>query len=162
MICVRTAGGSSRGSLPKKMSIHCLPSSDAYSTIGALGMNNGNFYYGNGQLGLTAPYAESIAPSHHSTYAHYYDEDEDGWEMPNFYNETYMKESLNKTAPANGNLTVSQNGGGGGIVNPAMNLSQAVSNPSLYGNKEELYDRLRRHQYQGKKDVASDSEDQQQ
>ena len=45
-----------------------------------------NFYYGS-----HAPYAESIAPSHHSTYAHYYDEEEDGWEMPNFYNETYMK-----------------------------------------------------------------------
>lgn len=44
-----------------------------------------NFYYGG------APYAESIAPSHHSTYAHYYDDEEDGWEMPNFYNETYMK-----------------------------------------------------------------------
>lgn len=45
-----------------------------------------NFYYGAPQ-----PYAESIAPSHHSTYAHYYDDDDDGWEMPNFYNETYMK-----------------------------------------------------------------------
>lgn len=154
MICVRTAG-SSRSSLPKKMSIHCLPSSDAYSTIGALGMNNGNFYYG--ANGLPAPYAESIAPSQHSTYApyaHYYDEEEENaWEMPNFYNETYMKESLNKTANNNGNLSATQNGG---IVNPAM------SNPSLYGNKEELYDRLRKHQYQGKKDTASDSEDQQQ
>lgn len=37
-----------------------------------------NFYYG------AAPYAESIAPSHHSTYAHYYDDEEDGWEMPNY------------------------------------------------------------------------------
>lgn len=46
-----------------------------------------NFYYG-----AHTPYAESIAPSHHSTYAHYYDDEEDGWEMPNFYNETYMKE----------------------------------------------------------------------
>ena len=150
---MRTAG--SRNSLPKKMSIQCLPS-DAYSTLGAtLGMNNGNFYYNtNGQLGLTTGYAESIAPSHHSTYAHYYDEDEN-WEMP-FYNETYIKDPLNK-ATNNSNLNQSQNGG---IVNPAMN--QAVSNPSLYGNKEELYDRLRRHQYQGKKDTASDSEDQQQ
>lgn len=140
------------------MSIHCLPSSDAYSTIGALGMNNGNFYYGaNGQLGLPAQYAESIAPSQHSTYApyaHYYDEEEEGWELtaPNFYNETYMKESLNK-GTNNGNLTAANQNG---IVNPAM------SNPSLYGNKEELYDRLRKHQYQGKKDAASDSEDQQQ
>lgn len=46
-----------------------------------------NFYYG-----AHTPYAESIAPSHHSTYAHYYDDEEDGWEMPNFYNETYMKD----------------------------------------------------------------------
>lgn len=161
MICVRTAG-SSRSSLPKKMSIHCLPSSDAYSTIGALGMNNSNFYYSNGQLGLT-PYAESIAPSHHSTYAHYYDDEEENnaWEMPNYYTETYMKESLNKTTNVGGQANGGQQNGGGGIVNPAMNL-QAVSNPSLYGNKEELYDRLRRHQYQGKKDTASDSEDQQQ
>ena len=45
-----------------------------------------NFYYG-----APAPYAESIAPSHHSTYAHYYDDEEDGWDMPNFYNEGYMK-----------------------------------------------------------------------
>ena len=29
--------------------------------------------------------------------------------------------------------------------------SLARSNASLYGNKEELYDRLRRHAYQGKK-----------
>ena len=47
-----------------------------------------NFYYG-----APAPYAESIAPSHHSTYAHYYDDEEDGWDMPNFYNEGYMKVS---------------------------------------------------------------------
>lgn len=51
-----------------------------------------NFYYG-----APTPYAESIAPSHHSTYAHYYDDEEDGWEMPNFYNETYMKGSWRKT-----------------------------------------------------------------
>lgn len=149
MICVRTAG-SSRSSLPKKMSIQCLPS-DAYSTIGALGMN----YYGaNGQLGLTSPYAESIAPSHHSTYANFFDqnfEEEDNFELGHFYADNY-KDPLNKMNPSN-NLGQSQNGG---IVNPAL------SNPSLYGNKEELYDRLRRHQYvPGKKD-ASDSEDQQQ
>merc|ERR1712080_489335 len=48
-----------------------------------------NFYYG-----APAPYAESIAPSHHSTYAHYYDDEEDGWEMPNFYNDTRSNASL--------------------------------------------------------------------
>ena len=41
-----------------------------------------NFYYG-----APAPYAESVAPSHHSTYAHYYDDEEDGWHMPDYYNE---------------------------------------------------------------------------
>jgi len=96
-----------------------------------------NFYYG-----APAPYAESIAPSHHSTYAHYYDDEEDGWDMPNFYNEGYMKDGL------------------AGKMN-----SLARSNASLYGNKEELYDRLRRHAYQGgKKDknnheTTSDSDD---
>lgn len=55
-----------------------------------------NFYYG-----APTPYAESIAPSHHSTYAHYYDDEEDGWEMPNFYNETYMKGERIKRSDAN-------------------------------------------------------------
>lgn len=34
------------------------------------------------------------------------------------------------------------------------------SNASIYGTKEDLYDRLRRHQYQGSKKDTSDSEDQ--
>ena len=98
-----------------------------------------NFYYG-----APTPYAESIAPSHHSTYAHYYDEEEDGWEMPNFYNEAYMKDSLHSIA----------NGG-------KMN-SMARSNPAsmIYGNdgvhvgsKDDLYDRLKRHAYNGKKGI---------
>jgi hypothetical protein len=88
-----------------------------------------NFYYG-----APAPYAESIAPSHHSTYAHYYDDEEDGWEMPNFYNETYMKDGLHSSTKMN---------------------SLARSNASLYGKngggQDDLYDRLRRHAYQGKK-----------
>lgn len=54
-----------------------------------------NFYYGG-----PAPYAESIAPSHHSNYAHYYDDEEDGWDMPNFYNNEgfvkVCKDSINK------------------------------------------------------------------
>lgn len=62
--------------LPKKMPEPAMDLSSSQT----------NFYYGAPQ-----PYAESIAPSHHSTYAHYYDDDDDGWEMPNFYNETYMK-----------------------------------------------------------------------
>ncbi|KAF7987305.1 hypothetical protein HCN44_003067 [Aphidius gifuensis] len=111
MICVR----STRKREPKKM---ITPATD----------QNGsqvNFYYG-----APTPYAESIAPSHHSTYAHYYDDEEDGWEMPNFYNETYMKESLHN----------------GGKMN-----SLARSNASIYGTKDDLYDRLKRHAYSGKK-----------
>lgn len=88
-----------------------------------------NFYYG-----APTPYAESIAPSHHSTYAHYYDDEEDGWEMPNFYNETYMKESLHNGISVNGKMN-----------------SLARSNASIYGTKDDLYDRLKRHAYPGKK-----------
>jgi len=101
-----------------------------------------NFYYGQ-----PAPYAESIAPSHHSNYAHYYDDEEDGWDMPNFYNEGYMKEGL-AASMASGKMN-----------------SLARSNASLYGNKEELYDRLRRHAYQGGKkekgtnETTSDSDE---
>lgn len=74
MICVR----STKKKDPKKMLTPAIDQTGSQV----------NFYYG-----AHAPYAESIAPSHHSTYAHYYDDDEeDGWEMPNFYNETYMKE----------------------------------------------------------------------
>merc|ERR1712051_1086842 len=105
MICVR-ASRAHRAS-PEKI-------------LGAATDQNGsqvNFYYG-----APAPYAESIAPSHHSTYAHYYDDEEDGWEMPNFYNDTR-------------------------------------SNASLYGgNKDDLYDRLKRHAYQGKKSDKSGNE----
>ncbi|XP_026474590.1 sushi, von Willebrand factor type A, EGF and pentraxin domain-containing protein 1-like [Ctenocephalides felis] len=123
MICAR----SSRKKEPKKM---LSPATD----------QNGsqvNFYYG-----AHTPYAESIAPSHHSTYAHYYDDEEDGWEMPNFYNETYMKDGLH-------------NG-----MNGKMN-SLARSNASIYGTKDDLYDRLKRHAYTGKKDKSdSDSEGQ--
>ena len=57
-----------------------------------------NFYYG-----APAPYAESIAPSHHgSTYAHYYEDEEDGWGMPNYAYDTYGKNS--KIARSNGSL----------------------------------------------------------
>lgn len=39
--------------------------------------------------------------------------------------------------------------------------SLARSNASIYGNKEDLYDRLKRHAYTGKKDRSdSDSEGQ--
>ena len=119
MICVRTA----TRPISKKMSMHTIP-----TDFGPNGGSQQNFYYG-----APAPYAESIAPSHHSTYAHYYDDEDDGWEMPNFYNETYMKESLHNSKSNNGTL-------------------QGITNPSIYStNKEDLYDRLRKHQYMGKK-----------
>ena len=54
-----------------------------------------NFYYG-----APTPYAESIAPSHHSNYAHYYDEEDEAWEMPNFYNEAFVR---GKWQPRSGN-----------------------------------------------------------
>merc|ERR1712088_531775 len=63
---------------------------EKFAQPGADGVNGSqvNFYYG-----APAPYAESIAPSQHgSTYAHYYEDEEDGWGMPNFY-DTYGKNS---------------------------------------------------------------------
>lgn len=78
MICVRTSRR--RDSQAKAAAAAAAVAADPAGSQAA------NFYYGQ-----PATYAESIAPSHHSTYAHYYDEEEDGWEMPNFYNETYMK-----------------------------------------------------------------------
>lgn len=133
MICVRTSRPRSSLSSLKKMNIHSIGGGDPY------GVTPNNFYYG-----APAPYAESIAPSHHSTYAHYYDDDDDGWEMPNFYNETYMKDALHGP---NGNV----NGGGTAKLQPPNNGStlQGISNPSIYGTKDDLYDRLRRHQYNG-------------
>jgi len=109
---------------------------------GAEGMNGSqvNFYYGQ-----PAPYAESIAPSQHgSTYAHYYEDEEDGWGMPNFY-DTYGKNS--KIARSNGSL-----------YNAGMYGPQ-------YAPQGELYDRLGRHAYQPRpedksgNDTTSESED---
>lgn len=59
--------------------------------------------------------------------------------MPNFYNETYMKESLH-------------NG-----MNGKMN-SLARSNASIYGTKDDLYDRLKRHAYPGGKKGNDDDD----
>jgi hypothetical protein len=124
MICVRAT----RVKKPEKHGLG--PGAES-----AHGANGVNFYYG-----APAPYAESIAPSHHSTYAHYYDDEEDGWDMPNFYNEGYMKQ---------------------GLAGAEKGHSLGRSQGSLYGNKEELYDRLKRHAYQpgqGKKDKSSANE----
>lgn len=111
-----------------------------------------NFYYG-----APTPYAESIAPSHHSTYAHYYDDEEDGWEMPNFYNETYMKgENKNGTLREVHTLSFTTFTTSlcvffpESLHNGKMN-SLARSNASIYGTKDDLYDRLKRHAYPGKK-----------
>jgi hypothetical protein len=87
MICVRS--GRSKRSLGQ----------EKFAQPGGEGANGSqvNFYYG-----APAPYAESIAPSQHgSTYAHYYEDEEDGWGMPNFY-DTYGKNS--KMARSNGSL----------------------------------------------------------
>lgn len=105
-----------------------------------------NFYYGQ-----PAPYAESIAPSQHgSTYAHYYEDEEDGWGMPNFY-DTYGKNS--KIARSNGSLY-----NAGGVANAGMYGPQ-------YAPQGELYDRLGRHAYQPRpedksgNDTTSESDD---
>lgn len=126
-----------------------------------------NFYYG-----APTPYAESIAPSHHSTYAHYYDDEEDGWEMPNFYNETYMKgqcvllrlsiitylrsrmngrknESFERIYFYGLACLLAESLHNGGKMN-----SLARSNASIYGTKDDLYDRLKRHAYPGKKGTS--------
>jgi len=133
MICVR----SSRG----KRSL----GQEKFAQPGADGVNGSqvNFYYGQ-----PAPYAESIAPSQHgSTYAHYYEDDqEDGWGMPNFY-DTYGKNS--KMARSNGSLY----NAGAGMYGPQ------------YAPQGELYDRLGRHAYQPRPedksagDTTSESED---
>jgi len=86
MICVRS-GRNRRGGVSEKFA----------QPGGEMNGSQVNFYYGQ-----PAPYAESIAPSQHgSTYAHYYEDEEDGWGMPNFY-DTYGKNS--KIARSNGSL----------------------------------------------------------
>ena len=86
MICVRSARNRAR-------------SSEKFApSVGDMTGSQVNFYYG-----APAPYAESIAPSHHgSTYAHYYEDEEDGWGMPNYAYDTYGKNS--KIARSNGSL----------------------------------------------------------
>ncbi|XP_043235006.1 sushi, von Willebrand factor type A, EGF and pentraxin domain-containing protein 1-like [Amphibalanus amphitrite] len=100
-----------------------------------------NFYYG-----APTPYAESIAPSHHSNYAHYYDEEDEAWEMPNFYNEAFVRD--------NGTM-----GGAGTLSRPQSGV------PSMYGmpppKQEELYDRLRKHAYTGRRDDGVESQEDQ-
>ncbi|XP_037073315.1 sushi, von Willebrand factor type A, EGF and pentraxin domain-containing protein 1-like [Pollicipes pollicipes] len=88
-----------------------------------------NFYYG-----APTPYAESIAPSHHSNYAHYYDEEDEAWEMPNYYNEAFVRDGPSPSK--------------GGTLPPAS--------ASLYTGQpkpDELYDRLRKHAYTGNRDT---------
>merc|ERR1712027_76084 len=128
MICVRSARNK------QKSSEKFAPS------VGDMTGSQVNFYYG-----APAPYAESIAPSHHgSTYAHYYEDEEDGWGMPNFY-DTYGKNS--KIARSNGSL-----------YNAGMYGPQ-------YAPQGELYDRLGRHAYKPRPedksagDTTSESED---
>jgi len=128
MICVRSARNRAR-------------SSEKFApSVGDMTGSQVNFYYG-----APAPYAESIAPSHHgSTYAHYYEDEEDGWGMPNFY-DTYGKNS--KIARSNGSL-----------YNAGMYAPQ-------YAPQGELYDRLGKHAYQPRpedksgNDTTSESDD---
>lgn len=201
MICVRTSNSSSSsmshiaaGSHPTKQALQSLHAASQldFATLAAAaaavsgqnggatlptgagngGHPNGAFYYGNG-------YAESIAPSHHSAYAHYYDdEDENGWDMPNFYNETYMKDSLAAAAASqlngNGQVKSKQNIYSNGhlaqqqqqehLIDPRLpaNGQQQAQNQQqvaqgAIANKDELYDRLKRHLYTGQKGDTTDS-----
>lgn len=117
----------------------------------AHGANGVNFYYG-----APAPYAESIAPSHHSTYAHYYDDEEDGWDMPNFYNEvcattcsqSHFWNAWSCISPNIISWYLHQGYMKQGLAGAEKGHSLGRSQGSLYGNKEELYDRLKRHAYQ--------------
>jgi len=129
MICVRSARNRAR-------------SSEKFApSVGDMTGSQVNFYYG-----APAPYAESIAPSHHgSTYAHYYEDEEDGWGMPNYAYDTYGKNS--KIARSNGSL-----------YNAGMYAPQ-------YGPQGEFYDRVGKHTYQPRPedksgaDTSSESED---
>lgn len=198
MICVRTSTSSSSSSMshiaaaaaaaashPTKQALQSLhaasqldfatlaaaaaaannPTSGGGATLPSGGHPNGAFYYGNG-------YAESIAPSHHSAYAHYYDDDdENGWDMPNFYNETYMKDSLH-AANINGQQQQKskQNIYSNGqqqqqadhlidpqLLNAQQQQQQQLVNQNGIANKDELYDRLKRHLYTGQKGDTTDS-----
>lgn len=136
MICVRAT----RSRKPSEKNM--MPAS------GELNGSQVNFYYGQ-----PAPYAESIAPSQHgSTYAHYYEDEEEGWGMPNFY-DTYGKNS--KMARSNGSLY------NAGMYGPGVYGPQ-------YAPQGELYDRLGRHAYHprpedksGDNDTTSESDDSQ-
>jgi len=129
MICVRSARNRAR-------------SSEKFApSVGDMTGSQVNFYYG-----APAPYAESIAPSHHgSTYAHYYEDEEDGWGMPNYAYDTYGKNS--KIARSNGSL-----------YNAGMYAPQ-------YGPQGEFYDRVGKHTYQPRPeeksgaDTSSESDD---
>lgn len=136
MICVRAT----RSRKPSEKNM--MPAN------GELNGSQVNFYYGQ-----PAPYAESIAPSQHgSTYAHYYEDEEEGWGMPNFY-DTYGKNS--KMARSNGSLY------NAGMYGPGVYGPQ-------YAPQGELYDRLGRHAYHprpedksGDNDTTSESDDSQ-
>jgi len=120
MICARANKQKKTPSEPAQKAMTLPP--DAASQV--------NFYYG-----APTPYAESIAPSHHSNYQHYYDEEDDAWEMPSFYNEAYVRDGSKM---------------GGTLPRPQSN------GPSMYGpspaRQDELYDRLKRHAYNGKRE----------
>uniref|UniRef100_A0A6G1S766 Sushi, von Willebrand factor type A, EGF and pentraxin domain-containing protein 1 n=1 Tax=Aceria tosichella TaxID=561515 RepID=A0A6G1S766_9ACAR len=123
---------------------------------------NGAFYYGNNG------YAESIAPSHHSAYAHYYDDDDDeqaaAWaDVPNFYQEAYLKDQLQQQGADQGKKP---NGYGQAImkdqqlIDQQFLIQQQQQQQQLdngIANKDELYDRLKRHLYTGQKGDTTDS-----
>lgn len=96
-----------------------------------------------------------------------YDDEEDAWEMPNFYNETYMKEgNISSFVMYNLSLFLIFHLKKGVFT---TSLTFSISNSpislfflnfrwtGLHGNKEDLYDRLKRHAYTGKKGKSASS-----
>lgn len=176
MICVRTNSSASSamshlGAHPTKQALQSLHAASqldflaaAAATMGPAtgatlpapaGQPNGAFYYANG-------YAESLAPSHHSAYAHYYDDDDDdhGWDMPNFYNETYLKDSLHAPGQHQDNKSSTKTPlAKGPPPNGCQPQQQVLLAQNGAANKDELYDRLKRHLYTGQKGDTTDSGD---
>lgn len=198
MICVRTTSSSSSSmshiaAHPTKQGLHPLHAASqldfasqlAVAAAASMPSAGGThpsaaFYYGNG-------YAESIAPSHQSAYAHYYDDEDEEidnqgmlpgqlpihldpqsqanighWDPNNnpnaFYQDNYQLKDgslLNgmRETKANGSNLYSLHAGNLAQDQQLIDLQpqQQIS------DKDELYDRLKRHLYTGQKGDSTDS-----
>lgn len=197
MICVRASSSSSSSmshiaSHPTKQALHSIQAASqldfasqlaaAAAVMGPAATNGQNhpsaaFFYGN------SGYAESLAPSHQSAYAHYYDDEDDDTEgagiLPghipmqldsqnqasghwdpnnsnNFYQDAYqLKDAqLIGGSKCNANDIFSLH-----AQNLAANQQLVDIQPqqAQISDKDELYDRLKRHLYTGQKGESTDS-----